>query len=129
MFVVLSGEQFKELTPEAQLEYIDALNAYNESLNEANAALAKKAAKAEKEDGKEKSLPSVEIEEEDPSGVEAGTYNWTAPTFTWDDNTVVKVSDLMKDAASKDEKVSQKAQVIISQLLVRKSGLLVKKED
>lgn len=114
---VLSPEEFQKLTPEEQLKYVADLQAKNEAL----ATVAKEA--------KSVALPSVEIEEDDPSGVEAGTYNWTAPTFTWDDNTVVKVSDLMKDAASKDEKVSQNAQVIIANLLGRKSGLLVRKED
>lgn len=114
---VLSPEEFQKLTPEEQLKYVADLQAKNEAL----ATVAKEA--------KSVALPSVEIEEDDPSGVEAGTYNWTAPTFTWDDNTVIKVSDLMKDAASKDEKVSQNAQVIIANLLGRKSGLLVRKED
>lgn len=129
-FVVLTGEQFKELTPEAQAQYLEALNARNEALAAENSKLAKKAAKAEAVASKAKpELPTLEVEEDDDSDIEPGTYQWTAPTLTWDDGKVYKAVDLMADAEGEDEKAQQKAQTIIAQLLARKSGLLVRKED
>lgn len=123
---VLTAEQFKELSPEAQAEYLEVLNARNAELAAANTKLAKEASDAKK--GK-LTLPTIEVPADDNSGVEPGTYQWTAPSLTWDDGKVYKVADLMADIESEDQKVSQKAQVMIAKLLQMQSGLLVRKED
>jgi hypothetical protein len=122
----LTQEEFQKLTPEEQLAYFNKLNAANEELASSLVAAKKNAAKASATDA----LPIVTGVEED-NDTEAGDYQWTAPTFTWDDNTVLKVADLMKDFEGKDKKAAEKAGVIIASLLQRKSGLLtlIKKEE
>lgn len=124
----LTPEEFQKLTPEEQLAHFNKLNEAHAELaakNQELVAEVKEAQKAAKAD----SLPVVEgVEEDTANDIEAGDYEWTAPLFTWDDGNVIDVRELMADAASDEEKVSQKATVIIAKLLQRKSGLLRRKE-
>lgn len=108
-----SQDEFQKLTPEEQVAHLQAAN---QALASENKSLAKAAAK-----GGVVVLPTVE----DEAGNE---YQWTAPTFTWDDNSIISVESLMEGAASDDEKLKEKAEVIIAGLIQRESGLLRKVE-
>lgn len=119
----VTPEEFQKLSPEEQVAYLNELQQKNAAL-ESEAKKAKAEAKA-----KSNALPVVEVPKDNDSGVEPGTYQWTAPSLTWDEGKVIMVSDLMADAESDDDKVSQNAQVIIAKLLQLRSGLLVRKED
>lgn len=94
----------------------------NKKLSTANKQLAK-AAKAEAE---KKAPPSIEVE--GSGDIESGTYVFTAPSFTWDDGKVINTRQLVADAQSENEKVSQRANSIIADLLARQSGILRRKE-
>ena len=109
----LTAEEFQKLSAEEQVAYLEKVQAENAELKSS----LKKAATTE--------LPTVDVEETDE--VAAGTYQFTCPTFTWDDNRIIDVRELVAEAESADEKVSQKAQVIIAQLLQRNSGILARK--
>lgn len=141
LVATLTLEEFQKLTPEEQAarfselvsanqaladqakaaaDDLDRIASENEKISQRNAALEKEVKKDE--------LPTIEGVEKD-GDIEAGDYQFTAPTFTWDDGSVVNVRELMADAESSDEKVSSAAQVIIAKLLQRKSGILRRKED
>ena len=126
-FEVLSQEELQKLTPEQQTEYFNKLQA-------AHADLAKKASDLEvenaslKAESKQEELPSFEVEADDENDVEGGTYQFTAPTFTWDDGSVINVRELVEGAESADKKVAAKAQEILAALVARKSGLIRKEE-
>lgn len=128
----LSPEEFQKLTPEEQLAYVTSLQKANaEATAKADAAEKKAAAAVESaEKAGVVDLPVLEgVEADEDNDIEAGDYKWTAPTFTYDDNKVYAVKDLMADAASKDKKVAEKATTIIANLLARKSGLLVRIQE
>lgn len=143
--------EFQKLSPEAQAEYVakyneqqaqqdaelkalqDKQEAENESLKASKvkqdaelkslkAALKEKASKTEKV-----GLPVIDVDEDLEAEVEGGEYEFTSPSFTWDDNSVVNVSELVAAVNGKDSKLKHKAEVIIASLLQRKSGILVRK--
>lgn len=121
----LSPEEFQKLTPEEQAAAFSNLQA-KAAAAEKKAAVAEQAA----EKAGVADLPIVEgVEEDEENEIAAGDYQFTAPTFTWDDNSVIIVKELMADAASKEKKVAEKATTIIANLLARKSGLLVRIQE
>jgi hypothetical protein len=128
----ISPEEFKKLTPEEQLAKLNELQTANAEAS-AKLAGAEKAAKAARKDADKAGvveLPVIEdVEEDEDNEIEAGDYQFTAPTFTWDDGSVIKVTDLVANLSSKDKKVFEKAEFIVASLLQRKSGLLKRKED
>lgn len=69
---------------------------------------------------KAKTAP-VEFEVEDD-----GKYEFTCPTFTWDDGSVINVREL---ANSKNEKDQEKYATICAHLVARESGIIRRKED
>jgi hypothetical protein len=108
----LTAEEFQKLSAEEQVAYLEKVQAENAELKSSLKAVSTE-------------LPSVDVE--GTAEVEAGTYQFTCPTFTWDDGRIVDVRELVAEAESAEEKVSQKAQVIIAQLLQRNSGILARK--
>lgn len=135
-FAVLSTEELQKLTPEAQQEYFlklqeahTALAAEADQLLSTNATLEAEAKKLKKEK-KQEELPSFEVEEDEENDIEGGEYQFTAPSFTWDDNSVIDVRELVAAAEgieSKDPKIkakADKAAEIISKLIARKSGII-----
>jgi hypothetical protein len=73
-------------------------------------------------------LPSFEVPEDEDNDIEGGEYQFTCPTFTWDDGSVIQVSELWAQASSKKQKEADKAQEILAELVKRKSGILKRKE-
>lgn len=114
--VALSAEKFQKLSPEEQMAHFTKLQSENSELK----AAVKESVKGE--------LPTFTVDEAGET-FEAGEYEFTAPTFTWDDNTVINVHELMVDAESANEKVALKASAIISSLVARNSGIVKRKED
>ena len=77
----------------------------------------------------EKDAPlSFEISEdnEDLDVKEGDVFEFTAPTCTWDDNSIVNFREL---AASKETKDQERYALICASLVQRKSGLIRRKED
>jgi len=126
MAAAFNAEEFQKLSPEEQAAYIEKLHSDNAALQEA-AEAAKAAAKTSTKKGDAKSLPTFEVEEE--KDIEGGEYQFTCPTFTWDDGKVIDVHKLMAMAESKEEKVSGPAGAIMGELVRRKSGIVKRKED
>jgi hypothetical protein len=113
----LTPEEFQKLTPEEQAAYLAAAfeaQSENQTLKTSIAAELKK-----------NSPVSFEIEEDVENDIEGGTYEFTCPTFTWDDNSVINVREL---SASKDEKDKKKYEEICAELVYRKSGIVRRKE-
>jgi hypothetical protein len=115
----LTAEEFQKLSPEEQVAHLN-------SLQESNSALQAEADTLKKEATKDL-LPSFEVEDDDANDVEGGEYQFTCPTFTWDDNSVINVRELVAEASGKD-KAAEKAQGIMAALVARKSGIVLKKE-
>lgn len=120
----LTPEEFKKLTPEEQLAYLQKVTDANASLQSANDELSAKVKEATKEE-----LPTFEVDADEENDIEGGEYQFTCPTFHWDDNSIIKVRDLMADTESKDKKVAEKALAILGHLVARKSGIVKRKED
>lgn len=116
--VTLTAEEFQKLTPEEQVEYLNKLQSSNDELTSQ--------VKSAKKEAQE--LPSFDVDEAGEN-YEAGEYQFTCPTFTWDDNRIINVHDLVAEAEGKDEKIAEKAQAIISSLVARQSGIVKRKED
>lgn len=72
-------------------------------------------------DAEARAKAPVEFETEDGS-----KYEFTCPTFTWDDGIVYNVRKLEEEAA-KDAKAAEKYASICAQLIVRESGIIRKK--
>lgn len=89
-----------------------------------NATLSEKVKEAKKEE-----LPTFDVDEDKENDIEGGTYQFTCPTFHWDDNSIVDVRKLVADSESDDAKVAEKAQAILGHLVARKSGIIARKED
>lgn len=68
----------------------------------------------------------VSFEVEGDAENESGEYEFTAPTFTWDDNTVIDVRELANSTNSKDK---EKFASICAELVHRKSGIVRRKEN
>lgn len=96
----------------------DAIKATAEQLAVDNEKLSSVVTAAQEE--KAKTAP-VEFEVE-----EDGKYEFTCPTFTWDDGSVVNVREL---ANSKNEKDQEKYATICAHLVARESGIIRRKED
>lgn len=69
------------------------------------------------------SLPKFEVDDDEEHDIEGGTYQFTAPTLTWEDNSVI---DVRKLAASKEKKHVALYEEICARLVQIKSGLLKK---
>jgi hypothetical protein len=121
---VLSPEEFKKLTAEEQTKYLTDIVAQNALLQSANAELTAKVKEATKEE-----LPTFDVDADEENDIEGGTYQFTCPTFHWDDNSIINVRELMADTESKDKKVAEKAQAILGHLVARKSGIIKRKEE
>ncbi len=119
--VALNAEEFQKLTPAEQIAHLT-------SLQETNAGLEEKLKEAIKE-AKPDSLPTFEVDADDENDIDGGTYEFTCPTFTWDDNSIINVRELSAESESKDKKVAEKANAIIAGLVQRKSGIVRRKED
>ena len=94
-------------------EYADKIEAENAELS-----AVVNAAKAEA-----KKTAPVEFETED-----GDTYEFTCPTFTWDDSSVINVRELEAEA-ERNEKAAEKYATICANLVARESGIIRKKED
>jgi hypothetical protein len=114
----LSPEEFQKLTPEEQYELLNKAQGEAAALAEENKKLVVSKGKPE--------LPSIEVDDDEDNDIEGGEYQFTAPTFTWDDNTVIAVKDLVAGLGSKDKRVKEKAEDIVAKLVARKSGLLLR---
>jgi hypothetical protein len=109
----VTAEQLEKLTPEEQ---IALLKKQNEELSAKNNELTKEVTKDV--------APSFEVDEDEDNDIEGGEYEFTAPTFTWDDGSVINVKELVEGSQSKDAKLAQKANEILAALVTRKSGLI-----
>lgn len=74
----------------------------------------------------EEKAKTAPVEFEVEEGEAAGKYEFTCPTFTWDDGSVIKVREL---ANSKSEKDQEKYATICAHLVQRGSGIIRRKED
>lgn len=121
----------KKLKPAASKANKNADDDSNEvikKLRADNAALAKQNAELTKE-VKGNSLPSFEVDDDEENDIEGGEYDFTCPTFTHDDGSVIDVRELMVGFNSKDRKVAEKAQAIVANLVKIKSGIVQRKES
>ncbi len=113
----LTAAEFQKLSPEEQAAKLEALQAENAKLKA-----------GVKSSGKEE-LPSFEVDADEEAEIEGGDYQFTCPTFQWDDGKVIDVRKLMAEAESDDKKAAEKASAIMSELVARKSGIVKRKED
>jgi hypothetical protein len=109
----VTAEQLENLTPEEQIALLKEQNA---ELAAVNSELTKEVTKDVP--------PSFEVDEDEDNDIEGGEYEFTAPTFTWDDGSVINVKELVEGSKSKDAKLAQKANEILAALVLRKSGLI-----
>jgi hypothetical protein len=102
----------------AALAEKDAVKAEAEKLHAENKKLSAVVDAVEEE--KAKTAPvSFDVEDD-------GTYEFTCPTFTWDDGSVINVREL---ANSKVEKDQDKYATICAHLVARESGIVRRKEN
>jgi hypothetical protein len=101
-----------KLTPEEKDKMLMDLQSENTQL------------KASVKTAKAAELPSFEVDEDEENDVEGGTYQFTAPRLTWDDNQEYDVRAL---AASKEKKDMELYDTICAELVLRKSGLVALK--
>lgn len=123
----LSAEEFQKLSPEEQLAAFTALQSAKAAADEKAAAATEVVEKAGLV-----ALPTIKgVPADEDNEVEAGDYQFTAPTLTYDDNKVYKAVDIVAALSSSDKKEKAHAEEIVANLLARKSGLLqiIKKED
>jgi len=113
----LTSDEFQKLSAEEQAAAMEKLLKENADLK----AAAKQTTK--------EVLPSFDVEDDEENEIEGGEYQFTCQTFTWDDGSVIKVRELIADSESKDKKVAEKAQAILGGLVLRKSGIVKRKED
>ncbi|MEJ0030927.1 MAG: hypothetical protein WDO15_11380 [Bacteroidota bacterium] len=131
--MVLSKEEIAKLTPEALAEYTAALTDHHQTVNDINRKLSDKLDDLEDENEqlstkldsantelKKDELPTFEME---VSKGKKDTYQFTAPTLTWDDGSVQDVRHLASSEDEEDEKIYTD---ICRALVARKSGLVVK---
>jgi hypothetical protein len=122
--VVLSPEELQKLSPEDLMNYASSLGEKAATLQSSNTELAAKVKEATKD-----VLPSFDVDADEEHDIEGGTYQFTCPTFHWDDNRIIDVRELMAETESKDKKVAEAAQAILGHLVARKSGIIARKED
>jgi hypothetical protein len=103
-----------EAAAEGQQPSADQLQAKLAKLEAENASLKKAAPQL---------LPSFEVDDDADNDIEGGTYQFTAPALTWEDNSVIDVRVL---AASVEEKHQALYEEICAKLVQIKSGLLKK---
>jgi hypothetical protein len=123
-----NAEEFKKLSPAEQAAYVEKLVADKASLENTNKQLATENSKLSITKGKDE-LPSFEVDEDEDNDIEGGTYQFTSPTFTWDDGIVINVRTLAEETQSNDKKVAEKALAILAKLVAIKSGIVTRKED
>ncbi|HEY3403883.1 MAG TPA: hypothetical protein VGK59_10880 [Ohtaekwangia sp.] len=118
----LTPEQFAGLSPEEQAKYVADLQNTNAALTDKTVELEGKLKEAKPDE-----LPSIEVDEDEENEIEGGTYQFTCPTFTWDDGSVINVRELVDGLKSKDKKTKTKAENIVAKLVAIKSGILTLK--
>lgn len=121
-----TADEISKMSPEQLAEALNDLNAKNEEMQ---AQLSKKPSTSKPSSD----LPTFEVDEDEDSGsdIVPGKYRFTAPTFIWDDNSVIDVRALAASSSKKDKEFLEE---IEAKLLQRGSGIVeliepLRKED
>ena len=105
----LTADQFAELTPAQQQEFLASLQKENSALKAAATAKG------------HTPLPTFDVEADPENDIEGGEYQFTFPTFTWKEGKVINAAELIAEAGGSDAKKAEAAQAILAELVRRKS--------
>jgi len=115
----LTAEEIGKLSPEELREYASKLSENADALEKDNAAKSKELKALAV---KTKTLKPVSFEVESEDGKKTLTYEFTAPSLTWDENN--RVYNIRKLSESESKADQQLYEEICAKLVQRNSGLV-----
>lgn len=117
-------------------EDLDTVSEEKELLAEENQKLSSEV-KAVNAEAAKNAPVSFEVEDDEEKGIDGGDYEFTCPTFTWDDGSVVNVRERFaklrvlaeqKSLTKEEKEFVHQLQTMCAELVKRQSGIVRRKE-